>query len=453
MLRRKAYEKLLDAAKQKNAGIFVDGARQVGKTYILKKLQEECFTNNFYVNVLTDIDAFNLLRKSTSAPDFYLRLSYLFPKIVNENSSIFIDEIQVFYDKDNPNKDIEDEKIFDIITLSKQLVIDYPNKFIFSGSLLGFVANNVVSWPIGYVYTLRMYPLDFEEFCWALNKNESIFAMLKESFKSKTPVADFINDEYLQLFNEYCLIGGMPEAVKAYAENNNLKYVEMAHSKIEDFIKHDIATYAPMNQKIHIKEIYSLIPSELNSKNKRFQLKKIESSFRGEDMTTPFEWIKTAGVAIPVYNVTEPKIPLILSSKRSLLKVFHEDVGLLTYLMFNDITKFELLKNELKVNYGAIYENAVAELLTTHGFEYIYYYNSKKYGEVDFVIEKNADVYCLEIKSGKDYKVHRALNNITSIKDYDIKHSFVFGNTNVKRDEEKNIWYLPIYMVDFINSK
>ena len=450
MLKRKIQKWLNNFTISDHKVLFVDGARQVGKTYILQKYQEQVYKNNTYINIATNKESFNILRKSKNAEDFYTRLSIITDKIGKESSSIFIDEIQLFYDPICKAKDTNDNQIFDLITMSKDLAIKYKDKFIFSGSLLGFVANNVISFPEGYALSYTMHPLDFEEFLWANNISSNIIEKLRDAFLNKTRIEDYIHSKILALFHVYVLVGGMPNAVNKYVTTKNLNEVAIAHKSIEDYIKHDIAYYAPVAQKVKIREIYDLIPSELNAKSKRFSIADIESSFHGEDLTSSFQWIKTSGAAIAVYNVTEPVIPLLASKKRNLMKVYLEDVGILTYLYFNSLQKASLLNGELKANFGAIYENVAAQLLKAHGFSNIYYYNSKKYGEVDFLIEKDNKIIPIEIRSGKDYHIHHAMNNLIKIEEYNIDEGFVFGETNIEQNGK--VTYFPIYLLDFLSK-
>lgn len=451
MLKRKIETKLQTFLTTKNKVLFLDGARQVGKTYILKNFQSTYFTNSIYINLALDHEAFNLLRKSTSAEKFHERLSFLNEKVGMKDTCIFLDEIQVFYDPEYREKDVKDDTIFDLITISKDLAIKYPERYVFSGSLLGLITNKVSSWPAGYCVTLRMFPLDFEEFCWANKIPKSQINHIKDCYDKLLPVDDYINQKMLSLFHLYILVGGMPEAVSTYVEKKSFANLSLIHNSIEEAIHLDIAKYAPKEQKIHIQEIYDMIPEELNAKNKRFMISSIENTYRGENLTTCFEWIYKAGVAIPVYNCTEPVIPLKASKKRNLMKIFHEDVGILTYLYFDNVTKAKLLDGELKANFGSIYENAVATLLHAHGFSELYYYNSKKFGEVDFLIEKQGEILPLEIKSGKDYKIHNALSTILTLPDYSISHGYVFSESNIYQDGK--IIYLPIYMIDLIKKR
>lgn len=438
MLKRK-IEKYLKLWKETRYGLFVDGARQVGKTYILKKFLKQNFSNVIYINLLMQKDAVEILKEAKNSKDFIFRLSSIIDApLVNGETVIFIDEIQEF-------------KNFDIVTLTKDLIESSEYRFVFSGSLLGVSLFNVESWPMGYMSSIKMYPLDFEEFLWANNIDEKIIEHVKNSFFNKQVLEKYLYDKFMDLFHKYLLVGGMPDAVKTFVETNDLNRVTLAHETIEKYYKKDISKYSREENKLKLLQMYELIPEEINSKSKRFKLSDLKNTKRTEDLNVSFKWLVDSGVAIGVYNVSEPTSPLRLNTNRTLIKLFFEDVGMLTTLMMDPELKIKLLNKEKDINYGAIYENVVAQLLNSHGFDGLYYYSNKKYGEVDFIVEINGEVLPIEIKSGKDYKRHSALNNLMSLKNYDINKAMVFYNGNYC--EEKGIEYYPIFMVEFLVKK
>ena len=291
-----------------------------------------------------------------------------------------------------------------------------------------------------------MYPLDLEEFMWAVGVNEDVIASLKDSFDNNKPVDDFIHKKMMEVFRLYLIVGGMPAAVMSYKSNNNLQDVMDSQREIIRLYKEDISQYAS-KQQLKIKEIFDLIPTELNSKSKRFFIKSLNEKARAEMYKDEFLWLKDAGVAIPVYNIEEPKSPLKLATSRNLFKLFSNDVGLLA-CQYSDGIQLRILTGDDAINFGAIYENVVAEELLAHGFENLFYYNSKKMGEVDFVTEYNGNVFPIEVKSGKDYVRHKALKNILECKEYTIPEALVLCNDNLSI--EGDIKYLPIYMIMFI---
>ena len=333
----------------------------------------------------------------------------------------------------------------DIVNDIKFLVDEGSYRYILSGSLLGVELKDLRSVPVGYMGVKEMFPLDFEEFITCVGINENVIATVKETWTKRTPVDGFIHNKMMELFRLYLIVGGMPAAVSKYLESNNLQDVLAVQQEIIQLYKKDIAKYDPDN-KLYIEEIFNLIPPELNAKNKRFILKRLNENAKYERYENSFLWLKNAGVAIPVYNVEEPKVPLLLSRSRNLLKLFLSDIGLLAAQYANGI-QMRIIKGDKDINFGSIYENAVAQELVAHGLE-PYYYNSKKRGELDFVIEQGGKVLPIEVKSGKDYTYHRALSNIMDCEEYDLPESFIFNNDNLFVDGK--YIYAPVYMVMFI---
>lgn len=252
----------------------------------------------------------------------------------------------------------------------------------------------------------------------------------------------------MEVFRLYLIVGGMPAAVDKYLATNNLQDVMAEQQAIIRLYKQDIAKYDP-DHKLYIQEIFDRIPAELDAKNKRFILKNLNENIKFSRYQNSFLWLKDAGVALPVYNVEEPTVPLILSSSRNLFKLFMADIGLLASL-YADGIQLKILDNEPSINFGSIYENAVAQELQAHGFQ-LYYYNNKRQGELDFVIEQNGEVLPLEVKSGKDYERHKALTNVMNSTTYQISKAYVLCNDNVKKVGK--ITYLPIYMLMFIKNE
>ena len=249
---------------------------------------------------------------------------------------------------------------------------------------------------------------------------------------------------------KYIVVGGMPQAVQTYIDKNDLTLVSLSHQNIEMYNRKDIVKHAPKDKRLMISQIYDMLPEELNKQNKRFSLGILKNKNNHEIVEDSFLWLVNAGIAIPVYAVEEPIIPLRISIKRRLLKLFHEDSGLLTYIYMDAQLKNKILTQEKSINFGAIYENVCASLLRTHGYDHLYYYNNKKNGEVDFMIEHNGEVLPIEIKSGKEFERHLALNNLLSISNYKINKAYIFGNENLRIKENKI--YLPIYMIEFFRK-
>lgn len=445
-LKRKIVSDLESWYKNKTA-LLVYGSRQVGKTYILKKFLKEKFDCFSYVDLLENPSAAYSLSQARDKDDFLLRLSNVKGVNLQKGSVIFLDEIQEIY---SLRRNDDKHKItIDPVTLLKDLTnTDY--RFVYSGSLLGIELYDIKSHPMGYCTDITMYPLDFEEFLWANGVNENIIERIKYCFENDEVIDEFIHERITYLYNLYLLIGGMPKAVSNFIDQNSLKSVEAAHKDIYDYTLKDIAKYASLNEKLKIKEIYNLLVTELNSQNKRFKLSDISGIKRGDDTSLSFSWLTNAGVAIPVFATVEPMIPLKINEQRNLLKLFSSDVGILTYQLFDFEAKNKILNGDININFGSIVENAVAMSLHAHGFKDIYYYSNKKYGELDFVVENRSNVLPIEIKSGKNYTRHLALNNILDVANYNFNKAYVFYNGNFKKVGK--IHYFPIYMIDFLRK-
>ena len=293
-----------------------------------------------------------------------------------------------------------------------------------------------------------MYPLDFEEFITCLGVNDKVLSSLRLSWKERHPVDGFVHTKMMEPFRLYLVVGGMPAAVNKYIEKNNLQEVMMVQQDIIRLYMRDIAQYDP-NNKLYIEEIFKLIPPELNGKNKRFILKRLNENAKFERYQNSFLWLKNAGVALPVYNVEEPKMPLLLARSRNLFKLFQNDIGLLA-AQYAEGIQLRIISGDKNINYGSVYENVVAQELVAHGLE-PYYYNSKKRGELDFVIELDGKVLPIEVKSGKDYEVHRALSNIMECDEYDLPEAVIFNNDNLRLDGK--LVYAPVYMVMFLEKR
>ncbi len=437
MLKRKFEEKLV-AWKDTNKILLVDGARQVGKTFLIEDYCKKNFSNYVYINLALDVDAGPAFRNAKTVKDFLLVVSAFSDRpLVPHDTVIFIDEIQMA-------KDI------DFLTMAKGLALDGRYRYVFSGSLLGVTEFNIALEPTGYLYEEKMHPLDFEEFMWANDIQPPVIEEIKSCFQERREVPSFIHEKIMNLFYTYLMVGGMPEAVQTYIDTNDLRATHLIHKAIETFYKKDVTKYASEASRPYIANAYDLLPSEISSKSKRFVLSKIDEKYFTKRDENDFLWLQNAGVAIPVYNASEPKLPLLISKNSNLFKLFANDVGLLCYRLLDTGIQKAILAHEKNINFGGIFENAVAQELTCHGFGHnkLFYFANKKQGEVDFLIEYEGHVLPLEIKSGKDYKRHIALDNLLSNDSYEITEGFIFGNCNIVKTSQKT--YFPIYMIGFL---
>ena len=432
MLKRKIEKDIARWIEGSDKALLVYGVRQAGKTFIIRKCLDDAGCDYVEFNLIRQPEVVSILEGASGTDDLILKLSlYSNKPIVPGKTFFFFDEIQRYKE---------------IVTKIKFLVEDRRFRFIMSGSLLGVEIVNLKSAPVGYLQTLTMYPLDFEEFLQLFNVNEAVMNALRTAFNEKTPVDEVVHRKLMEIFSLYLIIGGMPAAVEKYRESGNIDEVMEEHRSVIEQYKLDFTQYEQENRRLLITRIYELIPAELNEKNKRFTVADIKKNLRYDRVEDSFTWLWKAGVALGVFNTTEPTVPLMLNEKSTLFKLFLSDVGLLT-TMYGKACKLKIISGEKDINKGAVYENAVAQELHAHGYP-LYYYNSKKKGELDFVIESGGVVLPIEVKSGKDYEKHSALDNVMNTEEYGIKEAIVLTNDNVKRAGA--ITYLPIYMVMFM---
>lgn len=419
-------------ASQKTA-LLLTGARQTGKTYAIRQLGKQ-FKSFVEINFIEKPEAIQLFKDASSVDDILLRISAISQQPLYKGETlIFFDEVQCCEN---------------IVTAIKFLVDEGSYRYALSGSLLGVELSEIRSVPVGYLSIKETYPLDFEEFILNLGVAQRIIDSVRECWTDCRPVDPVIHEKLLELYRLYTIIGGMPAAVEQYVTTNNLNIVSRTQSDIVALYRKDISQYAEKD-KLKIKEIFDLIPSELDAKNKRFIFKRLNEHAKFDRFQNDFLWLKNAGVAIPVYNVEEPKMPLKLAATRNLFKLFSNDVGLLT-AQYADGIQAKILSGDLTINFGAIYENVVAQELLSHDYQ-PHYYNNKRMGELDFVISDLNGVVPIEVKSGKDYERHNALSNVLACKDYDIEKAYVLCNGNIRRSGR--VIYAPVYMTMFIRRQ
>ena len=432
MLKRKIDAYIRNYYETTRNALLITGARQIVKTYSIRQFGKS-FKSFVEINFVEMPEAVELFKDAKSSADILLRLSAITSvPLIKGQTLVFFDEVQ---------------QCPDIVTAIKFLVDDGSYRYILSGSLLGIELKDLRSEPVGYMGVKDMYPLDFEEFISCVGINDTVIGALREAWQNRTAVDEFIHGKILELFRLYLVVGGMPAAVNKYLESNNLQEVMTVQQDIIRLYKRDIAQY-DLNNKLYIEEIFNLIPPELNAKNKRFILKRLNEHAKFERIEASFLWLTNAGVALPVYNVEEPKMPLLLARSRNLFKLFQSDIGLLA-CQYAEGIQLRIIKGDKSINFGSIYENAVAQELVAHDIV-PYYYNNKKRGELDFVVELDSKVLPIEVKSGKDYETHRALSNIMDCGEYNLPQAIVFNNDNLQ--VVGKIVYAPIYMVMFLEK-
>lgn len=432
MLKRFCADRVREHLKKDGQALLVTGARQVGKTFLIRTLCEESGVDYFEFNLIERPEVCEIFNRSKNAADFLQRLRLIAGRPVPDGSILFFDEIQ---------------EAKDAVTLIKFLVDEGSFHYVFSGSLLGVELQDVRSAPVGYLHEIEMYPLNFAEFLTALGVHEQTLDAVAESFRLLQPVEGFLHEKLTELFYLYLMIGGMPQAVQAYVDTNNLEDVATIHRDIIAAYKRDFTRYEKRD-KLKLIAIYDSIPSELNKQNKRYVFTYLNKEMKFDRYENSFLWLKDAGVAIPVYNAQNAQVPLIQSRASNLFKLFMNDVGLLTSHYSNDV-KLKILNRENEINYGALFENAAAQLFCANGLTPYYFKNSKT-GEVDFLIERDGVCVPVEVKSGKNYRSHRALQHLLDRPDITIPEAYVFADANVST--QGRIRYLPVYMLGLIKD-
>lgn len=434
MIKRKIYNYLHSFFKENKKSLLITGARQVGKTYAIREIGKACFKHFVEFNFIEEPRLKTVFAEPHDAESLLLRLSAMAKtKLIPNQTLIFFDEVQ---------------ECPEVVTAIKFLVDEGSYRYVMSGSLLGVELKDLRSVPVGYMVEKEMNSLDFEEFATALGMSDEVMEHLYNCYEHRQPVDSVVHDKMLELLRLYLVIGGMPAVVAKYLATNNLQEVRDEQENIVRMYQKDITKYDADN-KLYIKEIFDMIPSELNAKNKRFILKSLHEKAKFYRYKNSFLWLADAGVALPTYNVEEPRLPLKLNEQRNLFKLFLNDVGLLACL-YSQSFQSDIIMGEVNGNYGAVFENFAAQELHAHGYA-LYYFNSKKQGELDFVIEHEGRVLPIEIKSGKNYKRHNALTNVMENADYAIKEAVVFASGNIEIQE--NTVYLPVYMLMYLRPK
>lgn len=432
MLERKIYRKLDEWKRTSDKkALCIIGARQIGKTTIIREFAKKNYEHYVEVNFILDKEAGKIFDGNLDADTIITNLTaFKMQEFVPGKTLIFLDEIQ-----ECPNARCA----------IKFLVEDGRFDYIESGSLLGVRYKEVPSYAVGYEEICYMYPMDFEEYIRANGVQDSTIELLKTCYSEHSEVPEVIHQTMLKLFYTYIVVGGMPAVVQIYVNTHDIGKVVALQREILELYRLDIGKYAEGSDKIKIRAIFDSIPAQLNSKNRRFILNKIDDKGRMNRYENAFLWLSDAGVALPSYNIEEPQPPLRLNEKRNLFKLFMGDTGLLCAACMENI-QFALLNGNMEVNMGSILENVFAQIIKSNGFS-LNYFESKKYGELDFVIQNGMEVDLLEIKSGKDYKKHFALSKVSAVENWEFGRKIIFCSGNV--EEEEGMEYLPWYLAMF----
>ena len=413
--------------------LLIDGARQVGKTFAIENFAKTHYENVIEINFIKMASAKLIFSNVEDEKEILVKLSTFSQQELKRGKTlVFLDEIQ---------------ECPEAVTYIKFLVQEGTCHYILSGSLLGIELKDVRSVPVGFMDEATMYPLDFEEFVLANGERKELIDAARTAWTERRPIDRLYHDRLSKLFRLYLVVGGMPAVVQRYLDTHDIAAVVAEQKLILAEYRKDITKYDKKNA-LRIREVFERIAPELNKKNKRFYVNSIKESDRADRLEDEFVWLKEAGVAIPSYVVDEPVAPLVLSRRSNLFKLFMNDVGLLAATYMDGI-QLKILNSEMDVNFGAVYENAIAQELLAHGFSPAYY-ASRTHGEVDFVIEKDGHALPIEVKSGKHYRRHRALNHVMAESQYAINDAIVFNDSVLAVVD--GIFYAPIYMMMFLEK-
>lgn len=440
MLERKFTSVLEDfLLENQNKILLVNGARQIGKSYLIRYVGKRLFANFVEINLKEDKEGEQVFAAVHATNDLYMRLSNFYSKPLGDKSDtlVFLDEIQSY-----PH----------LMTMLKFLNQEGRYRFIASGSQLGVALAQTPSVPLGSIEIQEMYPLDFEEFLWATGISKEWIESIHSQYVNEEALDESTHNLLLKRFQYYLLVGGLPEAINAYLEDRNMLKVRKVHQDIHNLYRIDSSQY-DAEHKLKIRRIYDMIPSNLENKKKRVVYKKIENKTgkHFSDYADEFEYLSNSGVAIEVLAISNPRFPLVESEQKRLVKLYLNDVGLLTSLLYG-LNVNAVLQDIRSINLGTVYESVVAQELKAHGFP-LRYYDNKQKGEVDFLIDnyERLQVLPLEIKSGKDYTEHSALSKFLATPEYGIERAIVFSNER-EIFQKKGITYMPIYYCMFLKK-
>lgn len=421
--------------------MILEGARQIGKSFIIREVGKKLYDNFIEIDFAEDDEGPKIFKGIGTTEGFYFTLSSVYGEKLDryENTLIFLDEIQHY-----PQ----------YLTLLKFFREDRRFRFIASGSLLGITLRETTSIPVGSIIRKNMYQLDFEEFLIANGFGQEALNTLRTKLMNRESLDESLHDYIMNLFRRYLLVGGLPAAVNEYLDSHNIVKVRNVQENIRSLYEVDATKYEKdSNKTLLIRRIYNMIPSQLENKKKRIIIKDIQNKIgdRFDNYLEEFEYLISSGTALEVSAISNPKYPLAESAHKNLMKLYLNDVGLLTMLLYKNSIR-PVISDEDSVNLGSVYESVVAQELKAHGHK-LFYYDNKQRGEVDFLIDdySSTTILPIEVKSGKDYTRHSALNNLLKVRDYDIASGLVLSNSREIKTVG-NVSYMPVYYVMFIDA-
>lgn len=429
MFKRKAYDRLVQWSNRGGqTALLVTGARQIGKSFLVEHLGRQRFASLVEVNLALDKDAKRVLAETSSGEDFLARLTLLAEgQLIEGDTLVFIDEIQ---------------ELPDLMTFVKALVQDGRFSYAFSGSMLGTELKHVRSYPVGFVTEVTMYPMDFEEFCWACSVAEEALATVAECCVQRTPVPNYLHESLLSYFRSYMVVGGMPAAVQAFVNGaGDMGPVRRVQNDLVVSYVHDITKYAGTAAP-NVRAIFEQLPLQLDAKSQRFRLNSLEPKARYDKFKLDFNWLVSAHVGLKCDVARDPRSPLKATEDPGNFKLYESDTGMLSSRYDISVAR-ALYTDDRTVNLGFMFENVFAQALAACGC-LLYYYMNRKRGEVDFLVEgARGQVVPIEIKSGRSPRAHEALTKLLETEDFGIDSGFVFSRLNV--EERDKVVYLPWY--------
>ena len=442
MLYRKITKRIEEYLRSDSSRmLMVDGARQIGKSFIIRHVGQQMFPNFIEINMEEDKLGERIFAEARTTNDFYMALSVVAGDKMKErgNTLVFIDEIQA-YDH--------------LLTLVKFLMQERRFTYIASGSLLGVTLRRTQSVPMGSLDVEHMYPMDFEEFLIANNVGAMAIDVMRESFRKNEGLSGAMHNKMMDLFKKYLIVGGLPKAVSTFVESRNIMEIRSVQNEVHELYEVDCTKYEEEhNRRLKIRRIYEMVPSNLENKKKRVVIKDIENKSwkRTDSYLEEFDYLISAGVTLEVKAISKPSYPLIENSGKNLLKLYLNDVGILSAIYYRNNIK-AVMDDIRSINLGSVYETVVAQELKAHGYG-LYYYDNKKNGEVDFLIDDadNLSNIPIEVKSGKDYSLHSALSRFLTMNEYNIRRAYVLSN-EPRVYTENGITYIPVYYVMFFEN-